>query len=402
MTIFNPHIFRSYDIRGIYGTDFDAAFIQRLGTKVAAYLKGPVVIGRDGRPSSHELAHAAIDGAMHVGAQVIDIGHVSSPQLFWAIRTLDAAGGIMVTASHNTGEYNGVKVMARRGETLEIIGGHHLRQIYDSHGSAYRAQGSVTTHDVIPGYAGAVAHAAGWKGQELPVSLDAPVPVCRALAAIAAIAPDHGLAAQCDSDGDRITFFEHGRPIAADWIFLMLADYCAWQPVVFDLRFSRAVREHLEKRGAAYIVSPVGRPALVRKMQEANAILGAEISGHYYWKSFANMESPELTLLQVMRIIQERSQTIGELIAPYVQYAKSEEINIPIKDRKAAAGMFDRMTWYFGDGQISRMDGLTVEYSSWWFNIRPSNTEPVLRLVVEAESKEMLDQRVEQVLKVIR
>jgi phosphomannomutase len=398
----NPHIFRAYDIRGIYGTDFDSSFTQRLGSKVAAYLKGTVIVGRDGRQSSEDLAYAAIDGAMHVGAQVIDVGYVSSPQLYWAVRELGAAGGMMVTASHNAGDYNGVKVVARRGSLLDIVDGHHLRQIYDSHGHTHRSEGSVAVRDIISGYAAAVADAAGWDHEELQLSLDAPTPVRQALEAITSIAPDHGLAAKFDSDGDRITFFDNGRVIAADWIFSVLAGSLAGESAVFDLRFSRAVREHLDRHSISYTVSPVGRPSLVKAMQETGAGLGAETSGHYYWKSFAGMESPELTLLRVMQIIRKKSQTIGELVAPYIHYAKSEEINIPVKDRKSVVSTLERIAWYFGDGRTSRMDGLTVEYQDWWFNIRPSNTEPLLRLVVEAASKEMLDQKVEQVLKVIR
>ena len=402
----NPNIFRAYDIRGLWGKDFDAAFAQRLASKVVAYWPdGPIIIGRDSRASSDELAYALIDGALHVGTRVIDIGHVSTPQLAWAIREYKAAGGLMATASHNPGEYNGIKVIARQGEGLELIGGHHLRQIYDSHGHSHHRDGTVQVQDIIPAYARVVASTANWHGQELTASIDAPLPVRRALELITPIAPDDGFAAKFDADGDRVTFFQDGLLFAAEWIFLLLADNLVLKPLVFDLRFSRAVREYLIARNIPFHESAVGRLAMTENMRATGAVFGAETSGHYYWQSFANMESPELTLLNVARIINQKHQSLDELTRLYARYVKSDEISLPIKDRKASINALEHVATKYQTANIKRIDGIMVDLwdsEGWWFNLRLSNTEPVLRLVVEAKTKDLLDERAKEVQEFLR
>lgn len=390
----NPDIFRANDIRGVYGVGFDAEFAQRLGSRVAAHFKaGTLIVGRDSRASSAELAHAVIDGAVHTGARVVDVGEVSSPQFYWAIRHSGAAGGVMVTASHNPGEYNGFKV---NGADAGIVGGDQLRQIYDSREYRHHSGGAIERRDVIPEYAAAVAAVARWDGRELPLSVDAPVAVRRALECIAPIAPDHGLAAKCDTDGDRIVFYGGGRPVAADWMFLLLTEKLELEPVVYDLRFSRAVTERLEADGVAHVVSKVGRVFLAENMRTANAAFGAEMSGHYYFKEFG-MEAPELVLLYVTRLVRDSGMTLGELIAPYIRYHKSDEISVPVKDRKYATQVIERLARDFHACQQYRTDGLTVDCwdtQGWWFNVRPSNTEPVLRAVVEAKEKDLLNEKV--------
>lgn len=402
---FNPNVFRAYDIRGLWGKDFDAVFVQCLASKVATYWSdGPIIIGRDGRASSDELAYALIDGALHVGSRVIDIGYVSTPQLAWAIREFKAAGGLMATASHNPDNYNGIKVIARQGEGLVLIGGHHLRQIYDSHGHSHHRDGSVEVQDIIPAYAQAVAKAANWQDQGLKASIDGPLPVRRVLGSITTIAPDDGFAAKFDADGDRITFYQSSLPFAAEWIFLLLADNLALKPLVFDLRFSRAVREYLIARNIPFHESAVGRLAVTENMRTTGALFGAETSGHYYWHSFANMESPELTLLNVARIISQKHQSLDELTRLYARYAKSEEISLPIKDRKAAISALEHVAVKYQAGKIKRLDGVSVDLwdpEGWWFNLRLSNTEPVLRLVVEAKNKKLLDLKVAEIRKIL-
>lgn len=404
MATLNPAIFRAYDIRGITGEDFDAGLAQRLGSRVAAYLKaGVFVVGRDVRASSDKLAYAVVDGALHIGAQVIDIGAVSTPQFSWAVRSLGAVGGLMVTASHNPDRYNGFKAVALRDGVLEVLGGHQLRQIYDGHEHAHRLGGAVTKRDVVPDYADAIAYAAGWQGgHALRVAVDAPAPVRRVLERLGPIAPDHGLAVRFDADGDRIAFYERGEQLPADLVFLLLVERLHVEPVVFDLRFSRAVRERLDRLKTGYVVSAVGRLAMTRAMQQTAAVFGAEISGHFYWRTMGGVEAPELTLLQVYRLVQESGATLSHLLEPYRLYVKSPEISIPIKDKKAAEAVLAQLRDMHADGRINQADGLMVEYDDWWFNVRPSNTEPVLRLVVEAIEKDLLDRKVAEILEQTR
>ena len=401
MATLNPAIFRAYDVRGVFPDDFDASFAQHLGEQTASWLKaGMFVVGRDARASSDELAYALIDGAVHAGAQVVDVGVLSTPQFYWAIRMLGAVGGVMVTASHNPPTYNGFKVIARRGELLEVVGGDVVRQVYDSKSHGYRQSGSIRFRDVIDDYAAAVAYAAGWQGgQELRLAVDAPDAVRAVLERLGPIAQDHGLGARFDTDGDRIAFYEDAVQIPADYIFLLLAEQLQLSPVVFDLRFSRTVRTRLDARGVPFTVSRVGRLYLTEAMQRTHAAFGGELSGHYYWKEFGGMEAPELTMLRVHALTLD-GNTLAELTAPYRTRYKSDELSLAVRDRKEGAAVIERLAGHFRHGRQDRTDGLTVEFADWWFNIRPSNTEPVLRLVIEADTKDLLDRMVAEVREV--
>jgi len=404
MATLNPTIFRAYDIRGVYTDDFDASFAQRLGDRIVGALKaGTIVVGRDARRSSDELAYALIDGAVHAGATVIDVGVLSTPQFYWAIRSAGAVGGVMVTASHNPEKYNGFKVIANHGDVLEVIGGHSIRQMFDSHGHGHRPEGSIEHRDIAAAYAAAVAYAAGWKGgTELRLSVDGPDAVLGALKRLGPIAPDHGLAVRFDTDGDRIAFFDNGQPIPADFIVLLLAEQLHLQPIVFDVRFSRTVTSRLSARDVPFTVSKVGRLAITQAMHASGAALGGEISGHFYWSEMGGMECPELTLLRVYSIVRDSGASLSELVAPYQVLHKSEEISIPIRDRKHAYSVLRTLSSHYSDGVQSEFDGLTIEYPDWWMNIRPSNTEPMLRLVVEGNKKDLVDRMVAEVGAVAR
>lgn len=398
MDSLNPTIFHAYDIRGIYPDDFDAAFAQRLGDRLSAWLKGGImIVGRDARASSDEIAYALIDGAVHAGARIIDVGVLSTPQFAWAIRSLGAAGGVMVTASHNPERYNGFKVIDGRTAELDVVGGDFMRQIYDSQGQGHRSGGTIEYHSITADYGAAVAYAAGFKGgTELKFSVDAPAGVLSVLKKFGPVAPDHGLAVRFDMDGDRIAFYDDGSLIPADFIFLLLTEQLHLEPVVFDLRFSRTVKERLHTLGIPYTVSRVGRLYITQLMQKTGAEFGGETSGHFYWKEMGGMECPELTLLRVYSIITKSKKTLSELVAPYRVLYKSEEINIPVHDRKQADALMQKVADHFHDGTQNHLDGLTVEYPDWWLNVRQSNTEPVIRFVVEANKKELLDRMVRE------
>ena len=349
MATLNPIIFRANDIRGLYPDDFDAAFAQRLGDRVAAWLKaGIIVVGRDARVSSDELAYALIDGAVHTGARIIDVGVLSTPQFYWAIRSLSAAGGVMVTASHNPARYNGFKVIANHGDTLEVVGGHTVRQVYDSRGHGHRAGGSIEYCDVTADYAAAVAYAAGWKGgTELKIAVDAPGAVLAVLKRLGPIAPDHGFSARFDADGDRVVFYDDGKLVPADFIFLLLVEQLKLKPLVFDGRFSRTVKTRLLARNVPHTVAKVGRLYMTEAMRTTGAAFGGEMSGHYYWKEMGSMECPELTLLRVYEIVQKSEKTLGELVAPYRVLHKSDEISVPVRDSKEIASLLKNIEAHF-------------------------------------------------------
>lgn len=400
----NPSIFRTYDVRGVYGQDFDAQFAQQLGSRVTGYLKnGTVIVGRDARASSDELTYALIDGAVHAGAQVVDLGVVSSPQMYFAVRALGGVGGIMVTASHNPDQYNGFKIIANQGAALDIIGGDHLRQIYDSHQERHGAHGAIERHDIVADYAAAIAYAAKWRGgSELRMAVDAPAAVRRVLEQLGPIAPDDALGVKFDADGDRIEWYVGGRLIPADCMFLLLTERLHLRPVVFDTRFSRTVRSRLDIAQVPYSVSRSGRLCMTRAMQRSSAVFGGEISGHYYWKEFNNMEAPELALLRVYDIIRTSGRTLDTLVAPYRVLFKEDALRVPVRDAKHAISLLHALAERFHDGTQHKEDGLTVEYPDWWFNARPSNTEPLLRLTVEADTAHKLLEKSHLLLDVLQ
>jgi phosphomannomutase len=408
MASVHPAVFRAYDVRGRYPDEVNEELARRLGNRVAAYLRaGNFVVGRDARRSSPGLAEAVMEGAGRAGAAVLDVGEVSTPQFQWAIRSLDAAGGIMVTASHLAEPNNGFKAVARRGGVLEVLGGDKLRQIADL--SAAQADGGVIRRErITDGYAAAVAYAAGWEGGgELRAAVDAPGAIQRVLLNLGPTAPDAELAARCDADGDRIAFFLYGVEVPADEVFLLLAERLRLAPLAFDLRFSRAVREHLDHAEVPYAVTRVGRLYLSLAMRQQGAALGAELSGHYYWRAMGGMECPELTLLHVLRICEGDVGTLDGMMRPYRRYAKSPEINIPVRDHKHAASIIAQLERRYAGCRMDKQDGLTMDCWSgylsvpaeegFWFNIRPSHTEPVLRLVVESKEKDLLGRRVAEV-----
>ncbi len=407
-----PGIFRAYDVRGKYPEEINEQVARRLGAHLAAYLRADTfIVGHDARPGSDALATDVIEGAMGTGAHVRDIGEVSTPQFQWATRARDAVGGIMVTASHLPESQNGFKAVARRGDVLEVIGGDQLRQIFDSQEGEMQ-RGTVTRESVFADYAAAVAYAAAWKGgTELRISIDAPAAVQRVLERLGPIAPDASLAARCDADGDRIAFFLHGIAVPADHIFLLLTEQLHLAPVVFDLRFSKLVHERLDHANVRYAVSRVGRLYLSLAMRQRGAAFGGEISGHYYWSAMGGMESPELTLLQVLNVCGGDAHRLDELLRPYDRYAKSPEISLPIRDRKQASAVMAQLERRYAGCRMDKQDGLTVDCwdghlstrpeDGFWFNIRPSNTEPLLRLIVESKEKDLLQQRVAEVCGII-
>ena len=399
MATLKPELFRAYDVRGAYPGAFDSTFAQRLAGRVAQWLKaGTIVIGRDSRASSDELAYACIDGAVYAGANVIDVGVISTPQFYWAIRSLGAVGGIMVTASHNALTDNGFKVIATRGENLEVVGGAVLRQVFDSPAYEGTSKGSVTYQSISDGYGAAVSYAAGWKGgTELALAVDGPDAVRSVLARCGPIAPDARVGVRFDTDGDRVAFFDEGVQIPADFIFLLLAEQLKLSPLVFDLRFSRVVRTRLTGRSVPFTISKVGRLAITEAMHKTHAAFGGELSGHYYWREFGGMESPEFTTLRAYQLLQKSGRTLSELVAPYRTLYKSEEISIPVRDQKHANAIIEKLAQHYREATQDRTDGLTVEFEEWWFNIRPSNTEALVRLVVEADKKDLLDHVVGEV-----
>ncbi len=404
----NESIFRAYDIRGVYPDDFDDEFAFRLGNAVTVSLGAKhLIVGKDGRTSSEGLAKQVIAGAQAAGADVTWLSKCSVPLFYFSVDASGADGGIMVTASHNPGEYNGFKVEKRKpGGGTELINGPELKQFLEQARPVQGGQGSVSQRSFVHEYAKHIVSLVGGKVAPTLAGIQGPLGTEEVLHAIAElaglrviIAEPARLIADFDDDGDRIVFVEDGKRIPPEFVFLLLTEHLGFKSVVHDVRFSRAIRERLQELEVAATESRAGRRYLRQAMEKAGADFGGELSGHFFFRSMGDREAPEMVLMHILNIIAKEQKTLAELIGAYQRYFKTAEISLPVTE-----GVLERVKEKYAGGKISMLDGVTVDFwdvsqpagGGWWFNLRLAQTEPVMRLVVEAKTKELLDQRVQE------
>ncbi len=426
---YDPSIFRAYDVRGLYKEEFDEDFAFELGNKLATILKaGMVVVGRDARLSSPTLAEAVMGGLKKAGMRVIDLGLVTTPLFYYSARKADADGGIMVTASHNGKEYNGFKVVD--GEAIEIEG-MRLKEYFDSAKFSAKEGGLVEGKSFLDEYIKENISRANLKGRpKLKVLIDTGNGVGGIVAEKIVEALDldcvplfferDGNFPNCspnpldtefqeharrkiienkadfgvllDGDADRVIFMDsQGQMIPCDYILLLLAKTFKNPRVVYDLRMSKIVPEQIVSMGGDSFQTRTGRTFVKQVMRENDADVAGELSGHFPLKEMNYNEASFLTFLKVLKIMDESGLKLEELIAPLKKYYHSGEINFKGKFNKTQT--IEHISRLFADGKQSRLDGITIEYASWWFNVRPSNTEPLLRLVLEADTPELLKKK---------
>jgi len=435
-------IFKAYDIRGTYPDQLDETTAFRVGYHFRDLLDeedlalGPVVVvSRDMRSHSVPMARALKDGLRASGVAVIDIGVADTPQNYFGIGFLGASGGIQITASHNPAVYNGFKMSRRDAipvsyETgiaeLEklVIGsevttdlppqaGEEERSVFDEYCEHVLAE--VTTLE--PHLKLAADAANGMASIYLPIldklnvelmplyfELDGTFPNHEAnplkhenLVDVERAVEENGcdLGVAFDGDADRaILINEKGRAISADIITGLLAPrFLREEPgatIVYDLRSSWATKEAIEEAGGVPLRERVGHSFMKATMREHNSPFGGELAGHFYFRRNFTADSSIMTVIEVLNHIRETGRTLSELVAPLERYHSTGEINFRVEDKE---GMIRRLADIFSDGEIDYLDGITVQFEDWWFNVRPSNTEPYLRLVLEARSCEMMDEK---------
>jgi phosphomannomutase len=405
MVNFNPDIFKTGDIRGIYGKDFDEAFAFQLGAKIATFFnRKKIIIGRDGRSSSDPLARSLIEGAKSAAGQVIVIGQCSTPLFYFTVGETKAAGGVMVTASHNPGEYNGFKVVKENGV---LMGGDEVHYIFNEVKNAHE-KGASEQRDYNEAYIEKVLALGGAREGKIKVGVSAPEAIKSHLPAIGRRAKidffygdTDGLDVHFDPDGDRIEFFDKGRKIPSEFIFLLLTEIIDFKKVVFDFRFSRSVYEKLNELGVSRFPSRVGRYHVYNLMEDNEADFGSETSGHFYFKQFNYLEAPELVMLLAINLVKQEGLGLTELAMSYKKYFKSEEMAIPVHD-----DVFQVLEMSYGHGvKIDHFDGLTVDLwnkEGWWFNLRASHTEPLMRLIVEAKNMALMVSKTREISALIK
>ncbi len=436
-------IFKAYDIRGIYGTQLTDEIAEGIGRAYVTFTGARrVVVGRDCRAHSPGLFAALSRGIMRQGADVIDIGECSTPMSYFANGKLGADGSVMITASHNTAEWNGFKMC--RADAVPISGATGIAEIErivesGAFAAVPEREGSVSRYDIAPEYA---AHVAQFKhtDKRLKLAVDMAngmgIWEARALEGLVEMdklydtpdgtfpnheanplnletfadlqamvrAGDYAFGVAFDGDADRAGFVdEKGEIVAMDLITALIAeDILATEKgvIFYDLRSSKVVAEVIEAAGGTAMMSRVGHAFIKQQMRDNNAIFAGELSGHYYYRDNYTTESSAMAVLSVANIVGNSGKSLSELIEPLRKYRQSGEINSKVSrdPQEILAELRER----YSDGALTELDGISIDYDEWWFNVRCSNTEPLVRLNLEARSEELMAEKRDEILALIR
>ena len=447
-------VFKAYDVRGIYPDPLNEDIAWKTGHATAQFLRmnltglakadprmNMLVVGRDMRTSSPSLAKALIDGILSTGTNVIDIGMIDTPQIYFAINHLGTCGGIQVTASHNPAQYNGFKISGLQARPIgENTGLNEIKRITQTLRKGPAAQmGRVETQDLSRPYKAHVLQflkvqrplkvvvdcSNGMAGKFVPnIFMDAggqpnlqiipinmeitgafkhePNPLVDAnlrelQEAVLSNAADFGVC--FDGDADRCIFVdEQAKIVRCDILTAFLAkDFLKKNPgtaVIYDLRSSRVVRDEILNAGGVPKRERVGHVFMKKALADSHGVFGGELSGHFYFRDSFKTDSGAIVFAVMASVLSGYDAPLSHVLKPLMRYYSSGEINFEVADKDAAIA---RIAERYKDASIDYLDGITVEYDPWWFNVRKSNTEPLLRLNLEANTAELLKQKLEEV-----
>jgi phosphomannomutase len=440
-------IFKAYDIRGKVPSELDAALAKKIGNAFARLLKAKrLVVGRDMRVHSPEIAGAVIEGIRDAGADVLAIGLAETPMAYWAIGSQPCDGGLNVTASHNPGEYNGMKLCMSGARPISAANGilDIERMCKEPYPAVAKQRGKLESADLLQAYAAHVARFSsmqspvviaidasnGMAGHTLPKVLEL-LPKVKAHTIFMepdGTFPNHEanplkeenldpvralvkkakaqIGVSFDGDADRGCFVdETGRTVGNDLMTALLSQVILKQhphaPIVYDLRSSWVVKEEIQKCGGRPIRDRVGHSFIKATMRAQGAVFGGELSGHFYFADNYTCDSGLLAMVSALNLLSGESRPFSQLVAGLRRYHATGEINFRVTDKDAAiAGLKQK----YKNGRQDELDGITVEYGElgdkewWWFNVRASNTEPLLRLNLEASTASLRDRRKEEIV----
>jgi phosphomannomutase len=447
--VLDPKIFKAYDVRGVYPTELDEQGAYAIGRAyVEQFEPRRIAVGRDMRLSAPSMARATIEGAADTGADVVDIGLVGTEMLYFAVGERGLDGGIAVTASHNPKEYTGMKIV-RRG-ALPVGGESGLLEIRDRALAGFDAStgqtpGQASEYDVWPGYVGRVLSfidvdavralrvvidaANGMAGAMLPPVLERlPVEARTYFFEPDGSFPNHepnpllpenrefitnkvseeeaDLGIAFDGDADRCFFVDDtGEFVPGDFVTALLAEsILSKEPgakIIYDVRASWAVPETIERAGGIPLVNRVGHAFIKHRMREEGAAFGGEVSGHYYFRDFYQADSGVIPFLLMLELVSRRGKRLSEILRPFRErYFLTGELNTPVSD--VALKLHELKERFADAGRVSHLDGISIDADDWHMNVRPSNTEPLLRLNLEARSQDLMERKRDEVLSVIR
>jgi phosphomannomutase len=450
-TSINPAIFKAYDVRGLYPSEVNEEAARLIGRGFVAYLQAKrIAVSRDMRLSSPSVAAAFIEGARQQGADVVDYGMLATDMMYFAVARDGHDGGAQITASHNPKQYNGIKLVRR--EAFPLSGEAGLGEIRDmiTAGSLPEAsgrQGTLTQMDVLDDY---VAHVLSFIDPSIVKPFNVVLDAGSGMAGVVApklferlpcrtttlcfevdgTFPNHeanplieenrrdivervikdgaDIGIAWDGDADRCFFIDGaGEFIAGDFVTALLAEaFLIRHPgakIVYDVRASYAVKDTVAKYGGSALMNRVGHAFFKRRMREEGAIFGGEVTGHYYFRDNFYADNGFIPALLMLELMSRKGATLAELLAPLREkYFISGEINTKMPDMRVVQEKIDALSARYQDAKTYTMDGVSVEYPDWHFNVRPSNTEPLIRLNLEATTQSEMERRRDEVLAFIR
>jgi phosphomannomutase len=447
--VLDPKVFKAYDVRGVYSEELDEEGAYAIGRAyVDQFEPKRIAVGHDMRVSSPGMAQALIEGAADAGADVLALGLVGTEMVYLAVGDLGLDGGVAVTASHNPKEYTGMKIV-RRG-ALPVGGESGLLDIRDRAAAVSGrvrdpSPGTVETHDIWPAYVDRVLSfvdvgtikplrvvvdaANGMAGAMLPPVLERlPIeaipcffepdgtfpnhepnpllPENREFIVGKTLAEKADFGVAFDGDADRCFFVDdEGEFVPGDFVTALLAaSVLEKEPgakVIYDLRASWAVPETVEGAGGVALINRVGHAFIKHRMREEGAAFGGEVSGHYYFRDFSQADSGVVPFLLMLELVSKQGRKLSEILADYRgRYFLTGELNTPVADVEAT--LRELQERFGGEGEVSHLDGVSIDAEDWHMNVRPSNTEPLLRLNLEARTPELMERKRDEVLAAIR
>jgi len=447
----NPHIFKAYDVRGLYPSEIDETAARQIGRGFVKYLNARrIAVSRDMRLSSPSVAAAFIDGAREQGADVVDYGMLATDMMYFAVARDGHDGGAQITASHNPKQYNGIKMV--RKEAFPLSGDAGIGDIRDmlaagTLGPPAAARGSLATATVVDDY---VRHVMGFIDESIVKPFNVVLDGGSGMAGLVApklfarlpcrtttlcfdidgtfpnheanplieqnriditervIAEKADIGIAWDGDADRCFFIDgSGAFIAGDFITALLAEaFLIKHPgakIVYDVRASYAVKDVTAKYGGTALMNRVGHSFFKRRMREEGAIFGGEVTGHYYFRDNFYADNGFIPPLLILELMSMKGQTLRELLQPLREkYFISGEVNTKVSDMSLVQTKLDQLAARYTGGATYTLDGFSAEFPEWHFNVRGSNTEPMLRLNLEATTERMMEEKRDEVLEFIR
>jgi phosphomannomutase len=444
-------IFKAYDIRALYPGEIDEAAARNIGRGFATYLKaGRIGVTRDMRVSSPSLCAAFVEGVLAQGTHVVEYGLAPTDMMYFAVVHDGLEGGAQITASHNPKQYNGIKMV--RSGALPLSGDAGLGEIRDMIAndtlpSPAAHPGTRTTRDILPQYVEKVMSfidpavikpfavvldaGSGMAGLVAPKLFDRlPCRTTKLCFEIDGTFPNHeanplieenrrditeevirqkaDIGIAWDGDADRCFFIDGaGEFISGDFVTALLAEaFLLKKPgstIIYDLRASHAVKDVVARYGGRALMNRVGHAFIKKRMRDEDAVFGGEVTGHYYFRDFYYADNGFIPALLILELMSKKNQSLRDLLQPFRgRYFISGEINTKLASMDEVPRKLAAIEGNYPDAAIAKLDGVSVDYPDWHFNVRASNTEPLLRLNLEAVTPELMSRRRDEVLGILR